>query len=697
MAMSRLAVLVATAASLLFSSACGATGGASDAVADTRQDAGDASEEAADAQGDTAGDAAEADTGGEACQAGAVPHVVPDPAVTKYALSMFHFNVQYVAGGLVTEWDGKPLTLCDEINEFRAQLFPPGACDGWDDARLSEWEVDVAFEPTLDLFLKHPDWKATFEIPGIMLEVIADRRPAVLDKLRAAAWAGQIELVSFHWSAQLFEVLPRDDLERSLAMTRKVFADNCLPLSAVVFDQEGQTGEGKHAFMAAHDQAIDVMHVNQFGYVHFGVPLWPYYASRGVTVVVGPPGKDGNAGIDPASGIDVRWTFFDDGELLSAPADPYFAPVIAEADAISLSTFEKKVSNWVAEGFKVTTLTDFVASLEARGVPKPDLPPIIDGTWQPLDTDGIHLWMGRRGRFTWATHERDNLVRTTNVNVGFDLKAAEVLVATAAASGYAVPDADARLDTAWRALLRAEVSDATGINPFQGEFVYARDNHEAARTAAASMTADALAALGWPHAEVDLAAGTASRLEGLPMTPVLPEVAAPFAVTVDAPTRTAQTRWHDAGKDRYVLDVMFGPTADPTDLAVERCRVTATFPRHEDRLLFTPPLIEDEVVDRSFADFQLHPDADYPSGSRDVYLPLANGLIGLGGGWWVVRDDTTCMIAARVPIATPTVEFIDETADPAAAQTWRFHVLKGAQAEALQVATRVNVHPAVWK
>jgi hypothetical protein len=125
--------------------------------------------------------------------------------------------------------------------------------------------------------------------------------------------------------------------------------------------------------------------------------------------------------------------------------------------------------------------------------------------------------------------------------------------------------------------------------------------------------------------------------------------------------------------------------------------VTATFPRHEDRLLFTPPLIEDEVVDRSFADFQLHPDADYPSGSRDVYLPLANGLIGLGGGWWVVRDDTTCMIAARVPIATPTVEFIDETADPAAAQTWRFHVLMGAQAEALQVATRVNVHPAVWK
>ena len=598
------------------------------------------------------GDLAEAtatdveETAEAACTAvDAVPQPPLDATGKKFVLSMFHFNMQYVAGGLVTDLDGQHVTMCDNF-----PIMPPEACDGWDDDKLNDWDIEVGFAPTLDLFLKHPDWKTTFEIPGIMMEVMGERHPEVTAKLRQAAQSGQVEVVSFHWSAQLFLAFPKRDLERSLEMTRAVFAKYCIPLSAVVFNQEGQDGEGKHAFMATHGQAIDLMHVNQFGYVQRGVPLWPYYKSHGVDVVIGPPLIDGNADMDPAAGIQVKWSFFDDGELLAAPGDPYFAPVTPEPDAGSMSLFEKKVQGFADQGFKVTTLTDYVAQLKAQAVEQKALPPFLEGTWQPIDTDGIHLWMGGRGRFPWATAERDNFIRATSIQVGQGLAAVEVLVDAAAKAGIDPTAAKAQLQTAWRALLKAEVSDSTGINPFQGEFVYGRDNNAAAQAIVDDLFTSTLAALKWPHATIDLATGTATKLDSLPIPGAPLDATAPLAVTVDAPTRQVDTKWYGGPGDRYQLVVSFGAGGDPTGDDVTKRTVTVTFPRTEDKVIITPSLMDDTVVEYPFTEFVFRPDADYISKTADLYVPAANGLIGLGNGWWVIRDNTTVMIAPRIPV-----------------------------------------------
>ncbi|MBI5481696.1 MAG: hypothetical protein HY906_22760 [Deltaproteobacteria bacterium] len=312
-------------------------------------------------------------------------------------------------------------------------------------------------------------------------------------------------------------------------------------------------------------------------------------------------------------------------------------------------------------------------------------------------TEAIHLWLGGRSRFEWNYHERDNYVRTRTWSASRDLAAAEVLLASAAAAGLDVTAARGRLAEGWRALLKAEVSDATGITPWQGEFNYGVTNTAAAQAAADGLFASLTAQLGWPHASVDLAAGTAERADELPQPDPLPEVDAPMTVTVDAPTRTTEVHWYDRASGAYELHVTFGPGADPTAQDVDSCQVTVSFPREVDALVYTPGLAEDLVVEHALSEFSFHPDDDYHSGAADVYLPAVNGLVGLGGGWWVIRDNRTVMIAPRIPVAEKVVQFRDETADPVAPPTWVFHLVNGSTADALAFATRANLQPVISK
>src|ERR1043166_7050237 len=76
----------------------------------------------------------------------------PDPAAiqrgmqlaSKFGLSLYHWNVQYVSGSRETE-----------------------------DALVKQ-----SFDPVLDLYLAHPTWHTTFEMQGYMVEVLAERFPA---------------------------------------------------------------------------------------------------------------------------------------------------------------------------------------------------------------------------------------------------------------------------------------------------------------------------------------------------------------------------------------------------------------------------------------------------------------------------------------------------------------------------------------
>ena len=136
------------------------------------------------------------------------------------------------------------------------------------------------------------------------------------------------------------------------------------------------------------------------------------------------------------------------------------------------------------------------------------------------------------------------------------------------------------------------------------------------------------------------------------------------------------------------MRLTFGPALeeDPCDPCDSR-RIEVRFPRTTDQIAYSPGLIEDEVRTYDFSDFSFQ--------SGEAYLPLANGLIGLGDDLWVIKHVRAQHIAARVAPEEPEVAFIDATPQVLTEGVWIFDVVQGSAEEALAVANRLNIHPVV--
>lgn len=628
------------------------------------------------------------DPGGDGDGGFTCPSRGPWPSIEdghrKFGLTMFHWNIQYVAGGLVGEWNGRPISICEEM------FGSPELCEGWTDDVLNDWIIRVSFLPILDLYLAHPDWRATFEMPGLMVEAMIDRHPDVLARLQCAANSGQIEIVSFHWSDQLFLAFPSRDLLWSIAHNRRIFEEAGLPLSGVVFNQEGQSGVGKHRVMAETGYTIDVMHRNLYRYhqredVDDGV--WPVYRSQGpgaaeaVRVVV-------SGGVDPSAGIDVKWTFFDDGEVLATPGNPYLAPVQPEPDRNAVKDFEQSLQQLADQGYLHTTITDYVARLERLGIEPRSLLPIADSTWQPPSTEGISRWMGRMGTLGYSFHENDNRIRTGNYQASLCLAGAALLADLAARDGKDVRQERALIDEGYRDLVRAEVSDATGINPWLGEWVYGFRYNESSQGACTRAVDGLLDLLGRDHVILDLDAGEA-KPDGtfepqFQLAPTPPEDL-PVAIETEAPGRTAAWTWADDGRV-FRGELTIGPSDDPGGEDRAKRTVTLGIPLADGVLRYTPALVEDRVVSVPLADFRLL--------ANRIYVPLANGLIGLGPDLWLLKSCRDVHLAARISTGdADRIEFIDETVPQEGGVTWVFYLLRGSEEEAIGLARLLNTHP----
>ena len=146
---------------------------------------------------------------------------------------------------------------------------------------------------------------------------------------------------------------------------------------------------------------------------------------------------------------------------------------------------------------------DFVLPLP-QGIEQPDMGAVLDGTWQPSSTDGIHRWMGGMGVTPWSGNEKDNVVRTANIRTGINLRAADVLIDYA--EDTLSEDYSAFRDSmwdAWRHLLFAEVSDATGINPWIGEVNYSLGHSTEADLIAEYVVTELKADLETNYAAID--------------------------------------------------------------------------------------------------------------------------------------------------------------------------------------------------
>lgn len=673
---------------------CGDDGGGSpaDATADdtgTAADAGDAGPSGADSfsddsaeDGAVGSDAAAGDDVSEGPTCTTPEEVAPstiDASQSKFAMSLFHYNVEYVIGGLETTTDDGEHLLLGDFAE----------AEGWDNDRVEDWIITDTLLPMLEMYERHPTWRVDFEMQAYMVEVMAARHPETLALMRELAWAGQVELISFHYAAQLFLAFPREEQLRSIARTHEVFEDHCLPLSGVVFNQEGQAGEGRQRTLVEHGYEIGVHPKNLWNYVRHGEVPWPWYASEGGTLVVGP------GGVDPASGVEVVWDFFDDGELRSVPegVNPYVA-MLFNHDPERVAEFEAHLEAREADGYSLVTIGEYARHLEARGVEKKQAPALLDGTWQPPSTDSIHRWLGGRSQ-VWHVDEEDNVVRAGNTRTRMHVHATQVVLDAADAAGVATPALMSEVEDMWLDLMHAEVSDASGVNPWRGEILWCeRLNDELHGRALVAI--DSLAELldiSDDHLTIDLHDGTLTAAADAPAGDgAAPLDTPPLAVAVRADEREITETWWTVpddtvtGRWRYALT--FATAVEEPDC--DECdgrRVELRFPRTADVIEYSPGLIEDEVRSYPFSDFVFQ--------FGHAWLPLPNGLIGLGEGWYVIKHVRTGHIAARIGPDFDDVAFIDATPQRDHADEYVFEIVQtDTAAAALAIANRINTWPA---
>lgn len=601
------------------------------------------------------------------CAIALSPSPVSAQEPARFALSMFHFNVQYVAGGLVGFPDG--------------DTHQPGF--ELDEAAVEDLVVTESFTPLLELLGRHPTWTLTVELQGYMVEVMAARHPDVLEALRALVDDGRVELVSFHYSDQLFLAYPRVALERSHALLDAVLADAGLALSPVTFCQEGQFGEGMARIAPAHGQTILGLPKNLFAFQHQAASqdAAPLYRLEDTDVYLVGRGVD-------RKDLQVVWTFFDDGELWSTnDANPYLGPdfrLVPEA----VAEYEQSLVDLEDAGFQIAGIADYVARVKELGIAQPVLPPVLDGTWQPGSTESMYRWMGRSGLWDALYQcERDNEVVTGNVRAIHELLAAEALVDWGRAEGHVGDDElEGALDPCWRDALLGEVTDASGINPWGGEVQYGLAHAAAARDCARAVSRQIATRAASPYLAVDVDQGTVTPLEHRPTddaAPVEPRLDEEDGFTVDAPGRTVDVVWAAVGATGRLARVTITAHPAPTR---ERS-LAVTFPFAGDALRISPGLVEDEVRTYPLDAFDLE--------DGTISLPVANGLFGLADDLWVIEDTTRVHVAATIRTGEPLVTFRDDTLDPDADVTWVFLVLDGDAADALAEAGRVNTRPTV--
>jgi hypothetical protein len=105
-------------------------------------------------------------------------------------------------------------------------------------------------------------------------------------------------------------------------------------------------------------------------------------------------------------------------------------------------------------------------------------------------------------------------------------------------------------------------------------------------------------------------------------------------------------------------------------------------PLATDVIGYSPGLVEDRFVEYPLAAFDF----------ENITLPLANGLIEVAPGRFLVKHLQTVHLGAVVDRAALQLRFRDETAIPDA-QVMSFTLVDGSADDALAVADRLNVHP----
>lgn len=344
-------------------------------------------------------------------------------AEEKYAIGMFHFNLQYVAG----------------------------------DYKIENRIIRESVYPVLQFFEKNPQYKSDIEIQGYAIEVFAEEHPEVLALLKKLVNRGQIELVIAHYSDQFFIGYPALDLQKSIEISDQILEKHGLKRSRVFFGQEIQ-------WTPAYASVLK----GKYDLVATSSDPHSYYRSETLPLVNIRYGNDQILGlIDSKKNLDgLTWdyAFLDDGEVFNSldyRSNFYRVPAQEKESTDRFKKLEK-------EGYKFVTMTELANKIKSlKGYQVPDYSFVPEGTWN-MSVCGPFMWMGRQR----SGVETDGITRALSYKLRSVVLLAERMIDFAASKGIDVTELRAMLDQAWRHLLLSEVSDSSGWTPWLVEVQY---------------------------------------------------------------------------------------------------------------------------------------------------------------------------------------------------------------------------------
>ena len=345
-------------------------------------------------------------------------------AKDKYAIGLFHFNLQYVAG----------------------------------DYRIESRIIRESLYPALQFFEKNPKYKSDIEIQGYAIEELAQEHPKVLALLKKLVKRGQIELVIAHYSDQFFIGYPALDLQRSVEISDQILAKYGLKRSRVFFGQEIQWSPGLASALKGKYDLV-VTSSDPHGYYRGAtLPLVNvHYGDDQIQALIG-------AGKKQLNQMQWDWAFLDDGEefnSLDYNSDFYRDPAQEKKSIDRFKQLEK-------EGYQFVTMSELAQKIKKDpGYVVPDYPFVPEGTWN-MSVCGPFMWMGRQR----SGVETDGITRALCYQARGEVLMVEKLIDYLSGQGADTSELKKLLLEAWKHLLLSEVSDSSGWTPWLVEVQY---------------------------------------------------------------------------------------------------------------------------------------------------------------------------------------------------------------------------------
>ncbi|WP_321472996.1 hypothetical protein [uncultured Paludibaculum sp.] len=565
-------------------------------------------------------------------------------------VGLFHFNVQYVAGDVAG------------YHRYRIQTIGP----------------------FLSILERNPRWRVSFEMSGSGLEFINQFDPMLVRRMRRLIEAGQLELVSSTYSPSLWVAFPRRDLVKSIELNRKCLQSLGLPISRIFFAQEAFFGAGLGTLSSCFDAVV--CKDDYISYFSGDVNVNTAYRLDDVRVIVGsnhlvnelaalsrtgklPRGmaqrftyRFARAEVNlPAirqaafSTNEWGWYHLGSGHHACMPADPgdwdnFFS------NSAWTEMFEWLVNTYLENGCEFRTLAEYADAINLQTLPS--LPPVIEGSWNSQRSEGVYTWMGKQAK-PW---ENDTGILALAWRSRQELVLLEEQIR--AIHPVAVPSQlTDEVDRLWTLQLMAESSDSLGWSPTSSEVrfspSYAEDVFKFTDRLRQTLNDQGLTV---PDSGVSLC--TLAQASEIPAT------ASPFCkatlVGGDGVINTISIN-----ENLQLLDLSFEATDSNAGITIE------SFPP---RLIYCPSGQENVATRLEWT--ALHP--------ATLFIPLANGLLGLADELYLIRNNIYSQVAARADKTTGALSFLISGAEIAKVFHWQFYIYSGELRDAVILANAIN-------